>query len=485
MRKQVLKLGMWSSVLQIARVGINGAVFLILARWLPIREVGLFGTSMSIIAFAQIFVRLGVMETYIREDAPTSDFKNTSFWLSCCIGSAAAFAILIIGVIYLFGTDLPRQGWFIIALAVVPLIDSIGIVPEAMMRRDLTFKVLALRTFTASAVSGFVAIAMGALGYGGWALVSFTLITSLLSSAFAMSMCGWRPNGRPKRKLMREILTPALQITMSGFASASIVPTTQLLVGVIAGPTAGGAYAIAQRFLALANAFVIEPARQVALPLFAGLNNKLEAQNRGLLQAIAFLSVLAAPMYIGAFSTTPELLRLVLNSSDQITESIFRGLTWSFGPTILSMLIAQLLTAISRSRDVLTFTIIQALANVLVSGITAWCAVEEIGWAFSLRAYLLTPIVLLQAYRFASVNPKSVLREILRPMAAGFVMMCVVFLIREYLVRIGISSQFSLLFGEVISGALSYPLALRFVAPHHFNMLKAPLGSLFRCQLKE
>jgi PST family polysaccharide transporter len=480
MRDQVMKLGMWSSLLQMARVGINGIVFLIVIRWMPIREVGLFGTSMSIIAFAQIFVRLGVLETYIREKEPTKEFKDTSFWISCGIGAAAGLVIAGIGLVYLLFTGLPRQGLFLLVLACVPLFDSIGIVPEAMLRRNLTFKALAVRTFLATAISGVIAIAAGALGFEGWALVGFSVITPLLSSLLALSMCGWSPSGGLASGMVRPILVPALQITAAGFGSASIVPTTQILVGVIAGPAAAGAYAIAQRFLLLANSFVIEPARQVALPILTGLNDKPAARNAALCEAVAFLTTIAVPIYLGMFAISDGLLTFLVGPNGRSASPIFQGLAWSFPPMIISMLVIQLQTTIGRQRDSLTFTSIQAAVNAVVSAVVAWVAVEQIGIALSVRGFVVIPIIFWQAWRHGHIHPLAILRAVLPPIPAGLVMTLAIFGANRSGLVDGLGSGLATLMAQVLIGAIVYPIALRVIAPRHFSKALASAMGLLR-----
>ena len=471
---------MWSSVLQMSRVGINGIVFLILVRWLPIREVGFFGTSMSIVAFAQIFVRLGVLETYIREKEPTKEFKNTCFWISCCIGIVAALMIASVGSVYILFTDASRQGMFMLALATVPLFESFGIVPEAMLRRNLTFKTLAKRTFVATSISGFIAISLGALGFEGWSLIGFTVISSLLSSILALSMCGWWPTGWLTPKAVRAIVTPAFQITSAGFASASIVPTTQIVVAVIAGPAAAGAYTIAQRFLGLANSFVIEPARQVALPILAGLNDKPSARTAAICEAVSFLTTVTTPIYLGMFAISDQLLQLLVGANGRAATPIFEGLSWTFAPVVISMLIGQLLTAIGRPREVLKFTIVQAGVNVVVSALVAWLIVDQTGVAFALRAYALMPIVFWQAWRHAEVPPLPILKAALPPLPAGLLMIFAIYCVEHWILPDRLEPGLSTLAAQIMVGAVSYPVVLRLIAPRHFKKSFASVTSLLK-----
>ncbi|HMJ14524.1 MAG TPA: oligosaccharide flippase family protein, partial [Polyangiaceae bacterium] len=354
-RGLAVRLGVWSALLQAARLGINALVFLVLARVLPLAEVGAFSVAFAIAQLAQSLVRAGVLETVIAAERHDDAYLSAAHAVVIACGAASSALLVLAGAILWWLNADARTGLFLLALAVLPLSDAWGVVPDAVMRRALRFRALAIRTTLALTAAGAAALAAGFAGFGAWALAAFSVAGSVLSSALALAMCGrriplrWGPEAR-------EIAQPAARLALSALATASILPVSQVAVGAIAGHAAAGAYAIAQRLVGLLTAMTVEPARSVALPFLSRVTADEETRRRAVIQGLGLMITIMTPLYFGLYATAPVALPLLLGENGARSAPVVAALCWQYVPLAISVIVAQLLLAVRQPREVLVFT---------------------------------------------------------------------------------------------------------------------------------
>lgn len=478
MRTSALKLGVWSTLLQLSRVGINALVFILISRILAIEEIGIFSTAFAILQIFIIFVRSGVTETVVSVKDKSAEFLDTAFGVSILFGVGSFLAMNVVSALTLFWS--PDFFIYVSALSIILLVDSVGVVPDAILRGRLELRALAMRTFIATSISAVIALSVAYAGFGAWSLVGFSFVTSVIGTGIALGMSGWHPRSLGQRALFSSIAGPALRVISSSFASATIVPAAQLLVGIFAGPAAAGAYAIAQRLLGLAANFVIEPARYLALPFLANLKDTA-SQSRAVLSAAGFISAVASPLYLTLFFTASDVLPLLVGANGTLAIPVFSALAWHFPPLIVSMLIGQRLTAERRMQDVLIFTGSQAALNVIISLPLALISATAVAIGYTARAYLLLPLVLYQGHRHAGLPWRELLLRTLLPVLPAFLATLAGYLVSQQLAfpesPLGHIGAIAV---QVVIAAPLYLGLLRLVSRQHFELVTGTLLSALK-----
>ena len=192
-------------VLQAA--GFAGSVAL--ARLLSPEDFGVFAIVQFALSFFTFFGDAGLAGSLIRQPhEPTQSELSSAFFFQlgmalCVVGIVFAAA----GSLHYAWPDLPASaGWLMRALAVDLLLTALRTVPSILLERGLKFGKLAALEVVIQLSFIVTAIAMAALGFHAWALVSAVLVQGTLSLIGAYLLRPWRPSLVYDRVALRPIL---------------------------------------------------------------------------------------------------------------------------------------------------------------------------------------------------------------------------------------------------------------------------------------
>src|SRR5690606_21950423 len=122
------------------------------------------------------------------------DDMTTAFWSTLLIGAAFAAACLAGSEVLASAFREPEVGDVLRWLAPVIPITALGVVPGALMRRDMRFRELTLCNIAGRGTGAVVGVSMALSGHGLWSLVGQQIAGSIIGSLAVVLSCGWRPN---------------------------------------------------------------------------------------------------------------------------------------------------------------------------------------------------------------------------------------------------------------------------------------------------
>jgi len=196
LRQRAVRAVTWSAVsaggAQLAGV----LIFVALARLLPPEAFGLVAWAGVFMGFLQIFVTAGLSQSLVQREHLEDGHLDAALYASLAL-TAAIGAIVVLGAgplaTFLDEPALaPVLGW----LALVLPLNALAAVPQAILRRELRFKPLAMRVLTANTIGGIAGIAMALLGFGIWALVGQQVVTAATAAVVLWTSITWRPGLR-------------------------------------------------------------------------------------------------------------------------------------------------------------------------------------------------------------------------------------------------------------------------------------------------
>ncbi len=189
-----VRLGLlWSLVRHWGSRLISFALFVLVARLLQPVDVGLFAASMTVLAIIEVFVDSGLGRAIVQRRELTPAQINLAFWVN-------AASAVVLSVLLWFAAPLAAQWLNLPALTGVLrtgtlwlIFSALGLAQLALYERRLDYRGLAVRTLTATAVSGVTGVSLAALGYGAWSLVVQSLVMTGLMAAMLWYRSPWRP----------------------------------------------------------------------------------------------------------------------------------------------------------------------------------------------------------------------------------------------------------------------------------------------------
>jgi O-antigen/teichoic acid export membrane protein len=465
----------WVTVEKVAQQALWLVLFSILAPILGPGPYGVFSIVMVFIGFCELVLGDGMVEvlvTLVELKGPHVATTNLLAGLA-----AAGLGLLLCGLAPAVGAlfqddDIRRLMW---ALAPLPLLSFLSAAPIAMLRRDMQFRRLALRSIASLALGGAAGIALARAGGGIWALALQVVVQRFAEVGIAWAsvplrfQLGW---SRPHFAEMRPIGISVFSARVMMYASAQ---TPRLLLGYMLGPVQVGLFTLAARFSDMVMSTMVYPRIAVGRIELRTLQNGSREFTQLFTGMVRDVALVAAPLLLGAAAVMPELYRIWLDPRWLPGVASAQLLLLSGPPLALvycfdaAFLGARMPSLFSRTSTIQAVT---TAATVLVAGpfgLNAACL------ALLLRSWAVLPVYVTLLRRKCRIDAATYLWQPLRLLAGAALMAAALYLpwwrpegIDDRLVFVGL-----ILVGALCYGAFCYGFARRelrsflseFVAP--------------------
>lgn len=301
----------WSYVLTGGNFAVTGVVTFVMAAFVPPAEFGVMALALVWVTFAQMLMQHGPAQAVVQREDVTDRHFDAAFWST--LGLATAFAVVLAAVAPLWAiwNGTPKLAYVCWALAPVIVLNALGVIPDAILRRRMDMKRISLRVLTVGLISGVLGVGAAVAGLGVWAYAIQQITMAGLTAAVVWTVTEWRPRrggiGPALRDLRRFSLHSLSEVT-AFFLSSRI---DALVMGAFFGPAAIGLYRFAVRIVEMVNSVAAGGIGQVSLADLSRLTSDRDAFGRRLGQ---FLHAAAMIMYPGLgilAATAGPLLRLI------------------------------------------------------------------------------------------------------------------------------------------------------------------------------
>lgn len=310
-RKRLKSAIFWSYALTAGRLGTTTIVTFVLAHMLGPHAFGVVATALLFVMITQMLLQQTLLTTIIQREKLDDDHLDAGFWL-VIIGSLALTA-LAAGAAPLWASfnNQPEITNVCIALTPMILLQGLTVVPEAIMRRRMTFRPLAIRTLIATVIGGVVGIVMAFADYQAWALVAQQLVTGGVGAVVLWTVTDWRPRWRLPRQAVKDLWGFSSQAALGGIGVFLAIRIDVLVIAKFFGPYAVGLYRIAQRLPDMLTEVTSRSLQQVSLPELARLQRKpVELGDR--LAKMLHVSAVAGLPALGILAATAKPLVALL-----------------------------------------------------------------------------------------------------------------------------------------------------------------------------
>ncbi|MGI9603338.1 MAG: lipopolysaccharide biosynthesis protein [Acidimicrobiales bacterium] len=183
----------WSYVMDGTRVVLSLVVTLVLARVLGPEVYGTAAFALVFTLLVRLVVQNGMVAAIIQREQLEDRHLQAAFVMVLVAAVALAGLTALSAPLWADLTDDPDLTEVLQALSLMVVIGGLAVVPEGIQRRQLNFRLLALRTTVAVVVGSIVAIVAAALGAGIWAIVLQQLVTEAVALVLLWFITPWRP----------------------------------------------------------------------------------------------------------------------------------------------------------------------------------------------------------------------------------------------------------------------------------------------------
>lgn len=304
----------WVGLGQIIGYAIQFFVWAILARLLPPNSFGALSIALVFSNLVFIFNELGMGSAIIQRKELAETHRITTFWT--CVVMGLLFFILAVlmnnFIAHFFGN--PAIGPIIIVFSLKFLVDSLGMVHVAMLRRGLYFRKLTFIDIHSSLTYGLVAVFMAFKGFGiismawGYLAGSLARIFLLWRAYYFRPYLGFDLEGfRGLFKFGKNIVG----FKIFSFLTGSI---DFVLIGKFLGATGLGFYSMALNLVNFPRqklSFIIST---VAFPAFSRIQDDLNQMRLAYLKIVRYTAIISFPLLVGLMILSPQFVMVVYTS---------------------------------------------------------------------------------------------------------------------------------------------------------------------------
>ncbi|KKB75808.1 hypothetical protein VW35_18725 [Devosia soli] len=297
---------MWSLVSSFAPALLGFLVFLATSRVLSPAEFGIVAFAASIATVGLAISPAGFREALIQRQSITPVHIDTVFWL--CLGAGfLVFTVLCAAAPFVAGSSGdPLLVWLIPFISARVIFDMAAAVPNALLVRTMSFRMLALRTTAASLVAAGVCLVLLWLGFGLWALAASQLASSIATCVGALIAARFLPGFRFDWRALGDLKAFGLFSTGNHFITT--ISVDQLLIGALLGPAGLGIYGFARRIFQILTDLISGALNLVSYSLLSSMQGEPEKLRSAYLLGTFASSVVAFPVFAGLALVAKDLV---------------------------------------------------------------------------------------------------------------------------------------------------------------------------------
>lgn len=412
----------WSAADSWGRQAISLFVFLTLARLLSPTDIGLFAIVMVVFALLQSFIDDGIGEAVVQRYELDRGHLDVAFWLNLGVSGLAAAAGVAAAPLLARLFDEPRLGALIPAMAPVLVLSALSGIHQALLKRHLAYRVLAMRSVLAIVVGGGVGIAMALTGHGVWSLVAQQIIEKIIGAIVLWARSDWRPGLSFSRARARDLLPYSANIVTARILLFGHKQLDRFLIGLLLGPTALGFYSLAMRVLDTLNMLFIFTPTNFAIAALSRQQTEPARMRATFATMVELTGLVAIPAFVGLAVVAPVLVPMVFGETWRPSGALLQVLALMSVPSLIGGFAATAARATGRPGWFLAILSLGTVGNILAVMLTVGSGIDHVAAALVCREVLFVPLYALMVSRRLGIGMGAYLGRVLPAVAAAGVM---------------------------------------------------------------
>ncbi|TVP62559.1 MAG: lipopolysaccharide biosynthesis protein [Leptolyngbya sp. LCM1.Bin17] len=391
----------------------------ILARLLSPDDYGLVGMVTVVIGFVQLFKDLGLVQATIQQEQITHQQVSTLFWINVILSVVIAILVALLAPIIAWFYQEPRLVRITLLLATTFIFGGLTVQHQALLRRQMSFNVLAKIDIASLLVGVIVAQVSAFYGAGYLALIYMQLVISILGVGGVWLACPWRPGYPRWTPEIRPMLSFGGNLT--GFRCLNYFSRNfdNVMIGRVWGASELGLYSKAYQLLLLPINQVNKPVYSVVLSALSRLQSDPDRYSRVYFKAVLGITTLGMPLVAVLFATAEQVIFVLLGQNWMGVVPIFQFLmpaAFIATFTISTGWVYQSLGQVDRQFRWGIFSSSINIVTFLVS--VRWGAIG-VAAAYGIIQPILLAIEVVYCYRGVHLKPIDLLKTLAKPAFAS------------------------------------------------------------------
>lgn len=459
----------WSAAARYGDQLIRLAVTVVLVRLLDPADFGLFGMAMVTTGLLAVIRSGGLAEAVVQRPQLAGNLVSSLHWAS--VGNALLLWAVVCAaaplVAWAFGDG--RLAPVIVALGLTNVITALGLIPKALLSRQLAFKTLGIGEIGGVVCYGIASITAAAAGWQVWALVAGNVAYAVADVTMATIAGGWRPRCHFQWSEVRSVARFGAGLTFYQVVNYLTRKSDDLVIGLVLGPGPLGIYKLGYRVLLAPLIAVSEVLNRVLFPVLSRAQEDDERVRQLYLRTCAAIALATFPMMAGLLAVTEPLVHVLFGPKWLAVipvlkifapVSMFQAIATTTGHLYITRGRTDLLWRFGVGSGLLLLLSFVVGVQWGILGVATGLAVATLLMAWPTFAI---PFSLIQG-----LSMRDLLRSVLPALLASALMAIAVFGLRLTLAERGASELWQLLL-VVPAGVVLYAGLVRWICPRSMD----------------
>jgi O-antigen/teichoic acid export membrane protein len=430
LREKALKGVFWSAVEKWGYQIVAILVFFLLARLLSPEDFGLVALASVFISFTEIFLDQGFAQAIIQRQHLEAEHLDTAFWFSIGIG------ILLTAIVFLFTEPIaqffksPQLVSIIRWLSVSFIFRALCSVQEALLRRNLDFKAISMRTLLSTVLGGVVGIVMALMNFGVWSLIGKELTFFITACILLWRISPWRPSLKFSQKHFNDLFLFGINILGLRLLSFFNLRGINLVIGYFLGTTALGYFTLANRILSIVIEIISSTTSQVTMSAFARLQDNLDYLRKAFLKVTRLIGFVSFPIFFILSVLAHEVVMVTFGSKWIESVPIIQFLAFYGLIQSVSLFNGNLMSAIGKPSWDLAIRCVDTIFSILLVLTVFKEGIVAVSMVYTIQAYLLFPLQLIAVRKLIGMRIRDYLYQYRGPIAGALLATTVAMLVK-------------------------------------------------------
>jgi PST family polysaccharide transporter len=280
-----------------AKFFLNLVSTMILARLLTPRDFGLVAMVTTVTGFLRVFKDAGLSIATVQRERITHAQVSNLFWINIAVSILSSLILAASAPVVARFYHNDRLIGITLFLSATFLISGSTVQHQALLKRQMRFKALALIEVGSMMVGVLVGIVMALLGYRYWSLVGSSLSMETTGLLLTWSVSRWRPQLPSRRSGIGPLVSFGAHRTAGDFILSLARGSDNLLIGRFYGAASVGLYSRASALLMGPLEQFLSPINAVFIPTLSRLQSQPDRYRS------TFLRLYEAIALVGFFFT--------------------------------------------------------------------------------------------------------------------------------------------------------------------------------------
>lgn len=419
---------LWNTIERLATNGIQFVMTIVLARLLSPDDYGIIAMPAIFLAIAQVLIDSGFANALIRKPDLNDNDLSTAFYFNIIVGLVAYLALFFASPLIADFFNTPILSPLLKVTALVVLINSFGIVQQALMTKKFDFRTQAIITVSSTFLSGAGGIWMAYHGYGVWALVFQQVSASVLGVVLLWALGHWRPLKIWSKDSFRYLWDFGSKVIVIGLMDTIYNNVYSFVIGKKYNAVDLGNYTRAQHFADLPINNINGIMQKVTLPLLSEIQNDDARLSTIYLKLIEMTSLIILPLMFGLTAMASPIVLVLLGKEWEGCIIIFQILCVARLWTPFNAINLNLLKVKGRTDLFLRIEIVKKIVITIVLGLTFYRGVNFLVGGFAVCTFLAFFINTYYTKRLIGVSFWKQIQTILPAMLISLIMLLAVLL---------------------------------------------------------